>query len=105
MTDAPDRAEVLADRVRWLDRYRRRIGIYCGILGALAVGISVSPEWPHVHLVALVIASGFVIWYLTEVAIAYATALWETEHDQLARNRGLPRAIARPSALGRAARR
>jgi hypothetical protein len=95
MTDGPERIEELAQRVRWLDRYRRRVGIYTGILGALMVGISVTPEWPRVHLVALVIASGFVIWYLTEVALAYVTALWETECDQLVRERGIPRAIVR----------
>jgi hypothetical protein len=30
---------------------------------------------------------------LVEACLAYVTAVWETEHDHLVRDRGLPRAI------------
>jgi len=55
MTDGPARIDQLADRVRWLDRYRRRVGIAAGVVGAPFIGLSLSPEWPRVHMYALVI--------------------------------------------------
>lgn len=92
MTDGPERIDQLADRVRWLDRYRRALGVGAGVVGAPFIALGLSDEWPRLHMYALVITMGFVIWLLTEVVLAYITAAWETECDQLTRDRGLPRA-------------
>jgi hypothetical protein len=42
---------------------------------------------------------GVIVWWVIEVGLVYATALWETEHDRLLRDRGLPRAILRRSRI------
>jgi hypothetical protein len=95
MTDGPERIELLAGRVRWLDRNRRLLGTCAGVVGAPFISLGLSDEWPRIHMYALVITMGFVIWLLTEVVLAYLTAAWETECDQLTRDRGLPKAIVR----------
>ena len=95
MTEGPERVAQLADRVRWLDRYRRMVGIAVAVAGAPFISLGLSDDWPRVHMYALVITMGFAIWLVTEVALAYLTAAWETECDQLTRDRGLPKAIVR----------
>lgn len=55
-----------------------------GVLGA---------EWPEMHATLLSVMLGAIVWWFVEVGLAYLTALWETEHDRLLRDRGLPRAI------------
>jgi len=105
MSGAPSRSwprqrvERLAARVRWLDRYRRPL--------ALAVAAVVAPylmariakvlgaEWPEMHATLLSAMLGVIVWWILEVSLIYLTALWETEHAHLIRDRGLPRAIAR----------
>jgi hypothetical protein len=97
MTTRPDeRAGVLAARVVWLDRYRRVLAI----LGATVVFLLLSYEldaifgaqWPSVlgALVSVLFAAA--AWWVVEVALAWITAFWETEHAQIMRDRGLPRA-------------
>ncbi len=95
MTEGPERIEQLADRVRWLDRYRRTLGVGAGVAGAPFISLGLSDDWPRVHMYALVVTMGFVVWLITEVVLACVTAAWETECDQLMRDRGLPRAILR----------
>jgi len=89
-----DRAEMLASRVRWLDRYRRRIAIAAAAALALSMMFATSwvlgPEWPVFHARLLAIMVGVIAWWLVEVALAWITALWETEADRLLRDRGLP---------------
>jgi hypothetical protein len=36
-----------------------------------------------------------IVWWIIEVGLVYVTAVWETEHDRLVRDRGLPCAILR----------
>jgi len=50
-------------------------------------------EWPEMHATLLSVMLGVLVWWFIEVGLIYVTALWETEHDRLVRDRGLPRAI------------
>ena len=50
-------------------------------------------DWPRVHATVLSVMLGVIVWWVVEVGLVYVTALWETEHDRLVRDRGLPRAI------------
>ena len=47
-------------------------------------------DWPVFHARLLAIMVGVIAWWLVEVALAWVTALWETEADRLLRDRGLP---------------
>src|SRR5882762_10429360 len=97
------RVDQLAARVVWLDRYRR--------LAAIAIATILAPlliarvaevlgaEWPQIHATALSVMLGVIVWWIVEVGLVYLTALWETEHDHLVRDRGLPRAILRKPRL------
>jgi hypothetical protein len=89
-----DRADVLVRRVRWLDRYRRTIAVISALtLVAIMVFASdwlLGSDWPVFHARLLSILVGVITWWLVEVALAWVTALWETEADRLLRDRGLP---------------
>ncbi len=89
-----DRAEVLVRRVRWLDRYRRWIAVAAAVVlaGTMAFATSwiLGRDWPVFHARLLAIMVGVIAWWLIEVGLAWITALWETEADQLLRDRGLP---------------
>jgi hypothetical protein len=88
---------LLAARVRWLDRHRRMV--------ALAVAMMIAPfmiaqvadvlgaDWPRLHATVLAVMLGVIVWWVVEVGLVYLTALWETEHARLVRDRGLPRAV------------
>jgi hypothetical protein len=103
MSGAPQRAtervDRLAARVRWLDRYRRVVAIVAAAIVApiliARVAEVLGTEWPQLHGSVLSLMLGIIVWWVIEVGLIYATALWETEHDGLVRNRGLPRAILR----------
>jgi hypothetical protein len=90
------RIEQLAGRVTWLDRYRRVISIVAAaVLAPLAiVHISdwLGADWPRVHVTALAVMIAVALWCVIEVALAWITALWETEYDRLLRAGALPRA-------------
>ena len=89
-----DRAEVLVRRVRWLDRYRRWIAISgAAVLAAImcfATSWLFGDDWPVFHARLLAIFGAVIGWWLIEVALAWLTAVWETEADRLLRDRGLP---------------
>ena len=89
-----DRADVLARRVRWLDQYRRRVAIAAAAALALSMIVASSwllgRDWPVFHARLLAAMVGVIAWWLIEVGLAWITALWETEADQLLRERGLP---------------
>jgi hypothetical protein len=91
------RVDVLAARVRWLDRYRRALSLVAAALVSpylmSQVGEALGAEWPPMHATLLAVMLGVIVWWSIEVALVYVTALWETEHDRLARDRGLPRAV------------
>ncbi|MEJ7604039.1 MAG: hypothetical protein WKG01_39530 [Kofleriaceae bacterium] len=90
------RIQRLARRVGWLDRYRRMIAI------AIAVAMSVlmiselrdalGADWPELHATLLGVMLGAILWCLTEIALAWLTALWETECHRLMRQGELPAA-------------
>lgn len=91
-----DRIDVLARRVRWLDRYRRALSVPF----AIGIWIIVSRyiaglfegDWPGVIPGAAAMLFAVTAWWILEIAFAWTIALWETEHDKLSRDRGLPRA-------------
>ena len=93
------RADKLAQRVRWLDRYRRFLALLAAALVApfliVQVGEVLGAEWPEMHATLLSLMLGVIVWWIIEVGLIYLTALWEAEHDRLVRDHGLPRAIAR----------
>jgi hypothetical protein len=103
MSDEPSRplprtrADALAARVRWLDRYRRSVAILAATIVAplliAEVADVLGAEWPEMHATLLSVMLGIIVWWIIEVGLVYVTALWETEHDRLLRDRGLPRAI------------
>lgn len=91
----PDhRVAQLARRVRWLDRRRRLLSI----LAAFAFFIVVSRElsaifdapWPNLLLGGATLMFAVAAWWIVEVGFAWLMAVWETEHAQLLRDRGLP---------------
>lgn len=92
------RVDLLAARVRWLDRYRRGVSLASAALLApilmSRVTESLGAEWPPMHATLLAVMLGVIAWWTIEVALVYVTALWETEHERLVRERGLPRAVA-----------
>lgn len=99
----PSRVDRLAARVRWLDRYRRILAISAATLIApiliAQVAAVLGADWPQIHATVLSVMLGVIVWWVIEVGLVYVTALWETEHDRLVRDRGLPRAvIVRPRA-------
>jgi hypothetical protein len=103
MSDAPSRplsrsrADALAARVRWLDRYRRATAISAATIVAplliAKVADVLGADWPEMHATLLSLMLGVIVWWIIEVGLVYVTALWETEHDRLMRDRGLPRAV------------
>lgn len=94
-----ERTESLARRVRWLDRYRRLVAIMAAVMFAplmiAELAASLGTDWPRVHATALSAMMGIGVWCVVEIGLAWVTAVWETEHSRLLRDRGLPRAIAR----------
>ena len=90
------RVDQLAARVRWLDRYRRIVAISAATMIApiliAQVAAVLGADWPQIHATVLSVMLGVIVWWIIEVGLVYVTALWETEHDRLLRDRGLPRA-------------
>jgi hypothetical protein len=91
------RVDVLAARVGWLDRHRRTLSLAAAAVVApilmAQVAEALGTDWPPVHAALLAVMLGVIAWWLIEVSLVYVTALWETEHDRLLRDRGLPRAV------------
>jgi hypothetical protein len=83
--------------VRWLDRYRRSIAILAAFMVAPLVlaklTLALGGEWPRMHVTALSVMIGIGAWCAFEIALAWVTAVWETEHSLMLRDRKLPRAI------------
>lgn len=87
-----ERVDVLGERVRWLDRYRRSVAIGLAALLFLVMLLRVHALFgSNVGVLASALVAS-VAWWLIEVGLAWLTALWETEYVQLVRDKGLPRA-------------
>lgn len=88
---------MLAARVRWLDRYRRLLALCAAAVSAplfvARLGDELGADWPDVHITALSLMLGAIVWWVVEVSLVYVTALWETEQFRLTRDRDLPRAV------------
>jgi hypothetical protein len=100
MSDEPrprQRVDTLAARVLWLDRHRRALALATAAIVAplliARLAVLLGAEWPQMHGTLLSLMLGAIVWWLVEVGLVYVTAVWETEHDRLVRDRGLPRAI------------
>ncbi len=91
---AVDRAEELARRVRWLDAHRRHVAIAVAFLAAVILTAFAhwifGADWPMFHARLVAVMAGVITWWVVEVALAWITALWETEADRLRNERGLP---------------
>jgi membrane protein YdbS with pleckstrin-like domain len=101
MAAAPaDRIETLAKRVRWLDRYRRLLSIPLAVVAWIAISRELAAlfgtDWPSVVPGACAALFAAAAWWIIEIGFAWTIALWETEHDKLSRDRGLPRAELLP---------
>jgi len=99
MASRPSRQRVLARRVGWLDRHRRRLAIaMTAILTPLVMwrlAAWLGSDWPRLHLYMIAVIVVFGVWMMIEVGLVWLTASWETEHDALTRDAGLPRAVLR----------
>lgn len=88
---------MLAARVRWLDRHRRMVALGVAMMIApfmiAQVADVLGADWPRLHATVLSVMLGVIVWWVVEVGLVYLTALWETEHERLLRDRGLPRAV------------
>jgi len=97
--DHSERVDQLHARVRWLDRYRRIVAIAAAaIIAPVLIGRvaeMLGAGWPQIHATMLSILLGVIVWWVIEIGLIYLTALWETEHDGLVRDRSLPRAVLR----------
>ena len=96
-----DRMETLAKRVRWLDRYRRILSISLAVVAWIVISRELAAlfgaEWPSVVPGAVGALFAAAAWWIIEIVFAWTIALWETEHDKLSRDRGLPRAELLPA--------
>ncbi len=96
MSDAAQRIERLAARVRWCDRHRRAIAITLAFMISPAVMFKLEAilggSWRMGAVLFPMVMLGFVVWWAIEALFALQMALWETEHDRLSRDLGLPTA-------------
>ncbi len=96
MSDESDRLEQLAHRVRWLDRHRRKLAVLAAIvLSPLAIAWlarDLHGEWSRLQLTLTAGVIAPVTWWIAELTFAWRAASWETEHAELLRERGLPKA-------------
>ena len=83
---------LLDARIRWLDRYRRTLGIGIAFAVAPIIWFGLGPGWPRAHGFALVIALGVATWWIAELVLGVVLSAWETDANMIARERGLPRA-------------
>jgi hypothetical protein len=96
-----ERIDIVTARVRWLDRYRRVLAIIAAAIVApmafARFAAALGADWPAIHGVALSVVVGLVAWLSVEVALAWVTAVWETEGACLMRAKRMPpRAILLP---------
>jgi hypothetical protein len=94
--DRDERIDVLSRRVRWLERYRRLVALACALALSPLIYVRLETflgaDWPGVHTTALTGVGTVLAWWTIEVALAWITAIYETEHYRLLGERFLPRA-------------
>ena len=94
-----DRIDQLARRVRWLDRHRRHVAVAIALVvtSVMALWCGLLDDDLAVELGAATFAAatGIVTWWLVEVALAWQTAVWDTEHHLATRTYGRELPIAR----------
>jgi hypothetical protein len=102
--DAASRRSLLAARIRRADRLRRPLAIgLAAVLSPLSLyelREALDADWELFPLFVPGLLWAGVIWWGVEAVIAFALAWWETEHDRLSRELGLP-----PARLVRRSRR
>jgi hypothetical protein len=90
------RLDVLARRVRWLDRHRRALSLALAvvvwILLSREIAALFSIDWPSVFMGVVTALFGAIAWWIIEMVFGWLMAMWETEHDRITHDRGLPRA-------------
>jgi hypothetical protein len=88
------RVDQLARRVRWLDRRRRTLAVAFALVFFLVVSRELcaifEAPWPNLLLGGATLLFAVGAWWVVEVGLAWLTAVWETEHAQILRDRGLP---------------
>ncbi len=97
MAQTPDdRVRVLAVRVDWLNRYRRlvAIAVAAAVFGLFTYELVtlLGSQWPSFMGASVSLLFSTAVWWIVEVALAWLTAYWETEHAILTRDPPLPRA-------------
>lgn len=82
--------------MRWLDRYRRPLAIaVAALIGPLVITelcYVLGADWPALHIGALGLMLGVVVWAVFETVLAALTAYWETDLSHLLRAVSLPSA-------------
>ncbi len=98
MSRDDSRASVLARRVAWLDRHRRKFSlaitaVLCPLLllrGHVSLADYVTSEWPRLPSLLIAFVVGVTVWVITETVLAWLTAVWETDCVQLMRQHRIP---------------
>jgi hypothetical protein len=94
------RVQKLAKRVGWLDRHRRAVACIVTIAASPLIFMRVyeylgGGDWPKLYALLVGIIASIAVWAITEVALAWVTAMWETELVEKTRDGELPRAVVR----------
>ena len=91
-----NRLDTLARRVRWLDRLRRALSVVLALVVWIIVSRKLAAyfamQWPDVVIVVVTALAAAIAWWIIEAGFVWLLAMWETEHDRISRDRGLPRA-------------
>lgn len=90
--DDARRLEALARRVRWLDFWRKPIGVVVGLVVFVVVLRATQGRFEPAYVVSATFSvfGGLAAWWVAEVVMAWFAAVWETRHDALAQGEGLP---------------
>lgn len=93
------RVELLARRVGWLDRNRRKLAIAISALLTPPMLIRVvdvlGDDWPGVHAFLIGVVLCVATWAIAETMLAWLAAFWDTEYAQLQRDHQVPPARLR----------
>lgn len=93
-----DQIQVLARRVSWLDTHRRTLALTITTLvlpllllyGHTGLADYITAEWPRLSVLVIIFVASVTMWLVTETALAWLTAVWETDYVQLVRHHRVP---------------